>query len=963
MIRLFLLGTIDLRTDAGRGDAAVLAQPRRTALLAFLALARPRGFQRRDALCTRFWPEMDPDRARAALRSAAHFIRQSLGEGVLAGRGNEELGLAPGALECDVLDFERALAEERLEDALALYAGPLMPSFRLGDAGDWDRWLLGERGRLARLATGAATRLAERAEARDDAAAELRWRRRAVEADPDDEVALRALLLALDAAGDRAGAVAAYEEFAMRVRAVFDVEPASETVSLLRAIRARRPAAPPPPPAPAALPTPAPEPASAAPPAAARGRTRRRAWAAMLAVAATGIAAVAVSRAGAGVAGAGFEERRVAVLPFSVLSAPEHAYLRDGMTELISARLDGTGDFTTVDPHALLAFLHASGDSVSSPQAGRTAARRFGAGRYVLGSIVRAGERIHIHAALYDPHGRRRGRAEAAEVREDSLFAAVDALVRQLVADEMELPKEQTGRTAALTTTSLPALKAYLRGESDFRRGAFQPAAEHFTRAVQIDSGFALAYYRLSVALDWGAEDGSAAAARATRLGARLALPDRQLLRARLAFRTGSAAEAEALCRRVVAARPDQLEGWNELGEILHHRAMWQGRPVESARPAWERVLELDPANVNARIHLAHIAALEGRFPELAAMVREVERLSPAHEALTRLSTLRAFALRDELGQAKALRALRAQTPRDSRDDPPWGAVWRTADFLGDPAAGLRISEMMVAPGRPPRARLVGHTTRAQLQMARGRWRDARREIEAAARINPAYAARSWAYQVALSPFALPRGEVARARAELVGTAPPRGDGVGDVVDQEKRTFPVARHHYLAGALAVRLGEPAEVERRLAALAAGGDSAPGAAAFAAHLAHQLRARALLAGGDAAGALAAVERGWPAPVPELFVKGDSYSTVAERFFRAGLLERRGRDAEALAWYGSLTEDISRGLVFPVAAHLGQSRILRRQGRAREAEAHDARFREIWRHADAEARGGLGTAAGD
>ncbi|HYW08825.1 MAG TPA: BTAD domain-containing putative transcriptional regulator [Longimicrobium sp.] len=960
MFRLVLLGTVDLRAESGRTDDAVLAQPRRTALLAYLALARPRGFQRRDALRTRFWPEMEPERGRAALRSAVHFLRQSLGDGVVVGRGQEEVELAGEAFECDVFDFERALAAGRLEEALALYGGPLMPEFHFGESGEWERWLHSERTRLARLATGAATRLAGMAEAEGNPVAELRWRRAAVEMDPDDEVALRALLLALDAAGDRAGALAAYDAFATRVSAVFDAEPASETVALLRAIRNRRAAAPAPVEHPVSMESAAaPEPSTAgvaSPVPAHRSRSRRK-WrwlAAASMVAGACVAAVAWSRVSAD-AGAdnAYVDRRVAVLPFAVLTGPAQAYLGDGMTDLVSARLDGTGEFTTVDPYAMLAFLRAGGDSATGPDTGRAVARRFGAGRYVLGSIFQAGQRIHIQAALYDQEGRRRSRAEVTEVVEDSLFGAVDALVRQLVASEMDRPAEQIGRTAALTTTSLPALKAYLAGESDFRRGAFHPAAEHFGRATRIDSAFALAWYRLSVARTWAGEDGSVAAARALRLSAQLAPTDQKLLRARLAFQAGSALEAEALCRELIASRPDLIEAWNELGEIRFHRAIWGGRSLEGARGAWERVVELDRDNVNARIHLAHIAALAGREAELDRMVNEVARLSPAHESLTRLKLLRAFALRDTAARTAMLDTLRLRTasPRDARDDPAWGAAWRTADFLGDPAAGLRISRLMVAPGRSARGRLVGHATRAQLQMARGRWRDARAEIDSAAAIDAEYAARCWAYLVALSPVPVPRAELDRALAALAATSPPRPDGVGDVVDHEKSSFPVARHHYLLGALAVRLGDTARAADALAALGTVRDPAPGAARFALHLRHQLRARVLAARGDAAGALAQVEKGWPAPVPDVFVKDDSYSTVAERFFRAELLAARGRDAEALLWFGSLTEDISRGLVFPTAAHLAQGRILERRDRA-AAAAHYARYVEIWGAADAE-----------
>lgn len=418
-----------------------------------------------------------------------------------------------------------------------------------------------------------------------------------------------------------------------------------------------------------------------------------------------------------------------------------------------------------------------------------------------------------------------------------------------------------------------------------------------------------------------------------------------------MAFRTGDAAVAEALLRELVATRPDNVEAWNDLGEVLHHRAMWQGRSMREAREPWMHVVALDPSNLNARVHLAAVAALEGQPADVARHVGDIARLSPGHESLRRLRTLRAFALGDARAQAEALDSLRAQVPRDANDLPAWGAAWRTADFLNDPAAGLRISALMVQPERGGQSLLVGHAARAHMQMARGRWRDARAQADSAARVDPAYAARTWAFLAAFFPGELPRGEALRAFRQLAATSIPSGRGTGGPADEERGRFPAARHQYLLGALAVRLGDTAEAERRVAGLAALEDTAV-AGRFARHLRHQLQARVLAAAGDSAGALRLVEAGWPRPVPELFVKDDSYSTVAERWFRARLLAAAGRDREALAWYGSLAEDISRGIMFPVAAELDQGRLLERMGRPREAATHFTRFADRWRDADPE-----------
>lgn len=988
LYELRTLGTLDLRGPDGASLAPLLAQPKRAALLAYLALARPRGPVRRDILLATFWPEMPDDRARAALRNALSFVRKAA-PGILAARTDDAVLVADDALGCDVRRMEAALAAGDVAGALAHYGGDLLAGVHVDDAPAWEQWRDSERLRLRHVALAAARGAAEAARGRGDADGAVALARRACEIDPDDEPSVRRMMEMLAEAGDPAGALREYERFAARLMRELEVEPAPETEALRRALRVRaerlpdppRPAAPPhrpsasdetavpvdadpsivhPPTASSSAETSGPDdappftPSPRHPPTPSPRLARRWGWIAAAAACLALLAAVALPRmrnGGAGAADTAPVATRVAVLPFTVRTGPAHAYLGEGMADLLSVRLDGTGELTTVDPFALLSFLRASGGGETGLDAGHAAAKRFGAGRFILGTVVEAGGRLHLNASVYGPDGRRMAHAEVAEVREDSLFDAVDALVRTLVAEGMDTPPEQLDRTAALTTGSLPALKAYLAGERAFRTGDFKGAAERFAAAVQGDSTFALASYRLSVAQDWAAEDGSAAAARALRLSHRLSPAEQRLLRARVAFRTGDAAVAEAMLREMVATRPDNVEGWNDLGEVLHHRAMWQGRSMAAGRGAWEQVVALDPANLNARVHLVGVAALQGRVNEVDAHVRAIERLSPGHESLRRLRTLRAFALGDARAQAQALDSLHAQVPRDANDLPAWGAAWRTADFLNDPAAGLRISALLVQPGRGEQSLLVGHAARAHMQMARGRWRDARAQADSAARIDPAYAARTWAFLAAFFPGELPRGEALRAHRQLAAAPVPASRGTGGPADEERGRFPVARHQYLLGALAVRLGDTAEARRRVAGLAALEDTAV-AGRFARHLRHQLQARVRAAAGDSAGALRLVEAGWPRPVPALFVKDDSYSTVAERYFRARLLAAVGRDGEALAWYGSLAEDISRGIMFPVAAELDQGRLLERMGRHREAAGHFGRFADRWRHADPE-----------
>ena len=93
MIRVRLLGTIALESSDGRELRSVLAQPKRFALLAYLA-ARPRALHRRDTLLATFWPDADDTHARWALSQALRFLRKELGgpsNAVVQSRGADEI--------------------------------------------------------------------------------------------------------------------------------------------------------------------------------------------------------------------------------------------------------------------------------------------------------------------------------------------------------------------------------------------------------------------------------------------------------------------------------------------------------------------------------------------------------------------------------------------------------------------------------------------------------------------------------------------------------------------------------------------------------------------------------------------------------------------------------------------------------------------------------------------------------
>ena len=238
MIELRTLGTLELIAAENRAVDSVLVQPRRAALLSYLALAGPRGFHRRDTLSALFWPEYDAEQARHALRQSVYFLRRALGTETIVSRGDEELALAPDQVRCDVWEFEAAIDQARPADALVLYRGELLAGFHISAAPDFERWLDEERSRLRRRAVEAGWALAAARERDGDAAGAADAGRHAAALSPTDETALRRLMLLLERVGDRAAAVRAYEAFAWKLEEEYELEPSAETQAVVARIRA-----------------------------------------------------------------------------------------------------------------------------------------------------------------------------------------------------------------------------------------------------------------------------------------------------------------------------------------------------------------------------------------------------------------------------------------------------------------------------------------------------------------------------------------------------------------------------------------------------------------------------------------------------------------------------------------------------------------------------------------------------
>jgi serine/threonine-protein kinase len=314
----------------------------------------------------------------------------------------------------------------------------------------------------------------------------------------------------------------------------------------------------------------------------------------------------------------------VAVVPFRIAGAdPSLAYLREGMLDLLAAKLTGDAGPRAADPRSVMSIWRRRvGDERRDlPQdSAMLLARQLGAGRLLLGGIVGTQDRLVINASLLQvPGGGARAVADVAG-RADSLGFLIDRLTSELLAREAG---EATQRVAELTSTALPALRAYLQGQAAYRRGRYRQAVDWFDRALEQDSSFALAALGLVSAGVWEGPDVFISAFRiASRLQKRLSPRDRVLLAAFVGPHYGAPypfVEQIAGWERAAEVLRDSPETWYQLGDVLFHRTPGSGAgwPLQRAAAAFRRAIELDSSFAAPLDHLVEIAVLAGDTAEV----------------------------------------------------------------------------------------------------------------------------------------------------------------------------------------------------------------------------------------------------------------------------------------------------------------------------------------------------------
>jgi DNA-binding SARP family transcriptional activator/Tfp pilus assembly protein PilF/TolB-like protein len=671
--------------DASR----LLSQPKRLALLAYLALAKGDGWRSRDELLAMFWPELDESRARGALRQAIRYLRSALGTESIESRGHHAVRVVPTHLETDAAKFQTLLEGEDYAAAMGHYGGDFLPGLEIRGLNDFEDWLSAERRRFRDLATEAAGQLAEEARDEDNAEEAIHWAVRSVDLNPLSDRAVRRLMGIQSWAGNRAAALEQYGVFEQELRRQHGAVPSTATRELAERIRKAGHQA---------MPAPAGSATEAARLAAAKlpGKSWVNTYRVRLsALALTFAAALLVlltlgkdrSDSGSGLVIAEAEGgERIAVLPFRVAGADSALwYLSEGLPDLLATMFPGDPGPEAVSVRTVLQVVERHRGNIS-PLA-REQLSSIAADLHVrwllVGSLIGDQNRIVLTGEAWDREGKVLGVRAQAHGRTDSIYALTERLASDLLfqMSGRKLPVMNAGMDAGL-----PTLRAYLKGEKAYRLGRHASADSAFSEAFNSPTPFppaAVGLVKTHLVAPWlRGHVHESAVPLAFEVQEHLTPRDLGFVHAVAGPRFPERSSLEEFIsgwREAVQKWPDRPENWFQWGDALFHagRAVGIADSRKLAGAAFEQALRLDSTYLQPVPHMIEIAADEGRDADLRRLLSLYEARAPQSDELDFLRWRAALALQDE----EALADIRRRLPTLSLASTL--AILRAAQNLG----------------------------------------------------------------------------------------------------------------------------------------------------------------------------------------------------------------------------------------------------------------------------------------
>jgi TolB-like protein/Tfp pilus assembly protein PilF len=312
-------------------------------------------------------------------------------------------------------------------------------------------------------------------------------------------------------------------------------------------------------------------------------------------------------------------DKSVAVLPFQNLSDEKaNAYFAEGIQNEILTKLATVRDLKVISRTSTAKYQ-------SKPDNLKTVAQELGVSTIVEGTVQRAGDKVRVNVQLVDARADTHLWAKSYD-RDFKDVLAVESEVAAQIADALKanLSPSESHVLAAARTENTEAYDLFLRGQYEFHQAESSLAADAYDRAD--------AFYRQALARDPNFAEAAAELAR-NRLS-------RHWFVSPLA--PAELEEVKSLIDRALALAPNSPEAHFALGLFFY----WGHRQYENALAEFNRTLELQPNNADARAYCAWVYRRRGEWERSLADSQRAEELDPRDARIPTNIGVTCYALR-----------------------------------------------------------------------------------------------------------------------------------------------------------------------------------------------------------------------------------------------------------------------------------------------------------------------------
>jgi tRNA A-37 threonylcarbamoyl transferase component Bud32 len=481
----------------------------------------------------------------------------------------------------------------------------------------------------------------------------------------------------------------------------------------------------------------------------------------------------AMTREGISPEGPGAPPRQMAILPFESEGGPPDDSLGAGLALLVQLNLDNLPGLSMTPPRQVKRWWDGHGGSLIGVEKAN-AARDLRVHWLAHGLLEHRSDSLRIRLVVYDSAGRKTPISEV-RARASDLAALGDTLAVSLVRAIAPDLAESYRVVGDVGGVSLGALREFLRGEAAFQQDAWSLAERHFESALDLDSTFALAAWRLANVKRWRRLPYDDDLRKLyDRRDARLRPLDRELIEA---LNEPSIRVRLARLDSVITRFPDDAYARLLLAEELFHRGPLVGRGLDEGARAMADAVAHDSSLALAYDHLVFAAIRQGRRADARKAIHYRWRVGTARSygdpdvlPLARLAYDERF-----VPWRARLKRLYLGWAADSAQIEGISRVFRTGVSWSDiPESQVALSELLLSSVESDSAtRASAHEGKAIGLMALGRPLRALAQVDSAAAMFDSDAARleQAEWRVVLRALGLPisAGEWPARLAALAG--------------------------------------------------------------------------------------------------------------------------------------------------------------------------------------------------